>query len=255
MQTAISLSLEFKWSVSRGRDTAGYNICSLYVDGRKVASTCGGGYDMKGTVLGKYIAGAYADRLLALKESDMPEHHRWERSDKPRKLCDDAECTARVCLRMAEASEEEVDAAIYHPHEAEKCRHCGGELRNDHNDGKRVSEGRYLYGLRFVNPNYDPGKAVIGKDCSDRCLSKDSQKGKTVEQAERDGVSFGLERIQAAYRQTSAYSTELHTIPAIDGACGMESVQQIMKAIGLELQYLPGRRNRKNDLYLLHDKR
>lgn len=42
--------LEFKWSVSRARDTFGYNICSLWIHtdaGReKVASACGGGYDM-----------------------------------------------------------------------------------------------------------------------------------------------------------------------------------------------------------------
>jgi hypothetical protein len=59
--------LEFKWGVSKGRDTYGYNICSLYVDGQKVASTCGGGYDMEGTVLGNWIARAFNDELLKLE--------------------------------------------------------------------------------------------------------------------------------------------------------------------------------------------
>jgi hypothetical protein len=61
-------TLEFKWSVSRGRDTYGYNICSLIVDGVRVARCSGGGYDMKGTILGDYIAIAFKDELLKLKD-------------------------------------------------------------------------------------------------------------------------------------------------------------------------------------------
>lgn len=52
--------LEFKWSISRARDTEGYNICSLWIhsDGgrEKVSSTCGGGYDMRGGCFGNWIA-------------------------------------------------------------------------------------------------------------------------------------------------------------------------------------------------------
>lgn len=59
--------LSFRHSVSRGQNTYGYNIVSLYIDGSKVASTCGGGYDMKGTVLGQYIREHYEDRLKKLK--------------------------------------------------------------------------------------------------------------------------------------------------------------------------------------------
>ena len=44
--------LTFKWTVSRGRDSYGYNIVTLRVDGDKVSSCNGGGYDMKGTCLG-----------------------------------------------------------------------------------------------------------------------------------------------------------------------------------------------------------
>ncbi len=60
-------TLYFKWTVSRGRDTYGYNICTLYVDGDKVSRCNGGGYDMEGTCLGEYIANAFKDRLLKLR--------------------------------------------------------------------------------------------------------------------------------------------------------------------------------------------
>ena len=55
------------WSVSRGRDTYGYNICRL--DSVRTGHrfrTCGGGYDMVGTVLGDLIAAEYQDELCAL---------------------------------------------------------------------------------------------------------------------------------------------------------------------------------------------
>ena len=59
--------LEFKWGISKGKDTAGYNICSLYADGKKVSSCNGGGYDMKATALGDWIANAFEKELLKLK--------------------------------------------------------------------------------------------------------------------------------------------------------------------------------------------
>ena len=58
--------LKFKWTVSKGRDTYGYNICSLYADGEKVSSCNGGNYDMQGTVLGDYIMAVYQDKLRKL---------------------------------------------------------------------------------------------------------------------------------------------------------------------------------------------
>lgn len=57
--------LTFKWTVSRGRDTYGYNICSLWVDGNKVSSCNGGGYDMKGTAFGNWVEEAWQDELQA----------------------------------------------------------------------------------------------------------------------------------------------------------------------------------------------
>ena len=192
-------TLEFRWTVSRGRETYGYNICTLYVDGRKVARCNGGGYDMKGTCLGNWIAREYADRLLGLKPDDMPERAHYD-------------------------SEKQ----------------------------QRVDEGRYFYGLTFHDPSYDPGKAVIGTDCSDRTTSKESAVGKTVNQAEDANISFGLERLQAAYRASSKFPTERHTIPLIDGACGQSSVEKIAKAIGLEFSWVPCR-SKKLDIYQLHD--
>ena len=60
--------LEFKWTVSRACDSYGYNICSLYVDGKKVSSCNGGNYDMKGTALGNWIAKAFEKELLTFKK-------------------------------------------------------------------------------------------------------------------------------------------------------------------------------------------
>lgn len=60
--------LEFVWTVSRARDSYGYNIMTLYVDGKKVAQCNGGGYDMKGTVLAHWVASTFKEQLLGLKE-------------------------------------------------------------------------------------------------------------------------------------------------------------------------------------------
>lgn len=48
-------TLEYVWTVSKGRDTYGYNICSLYANGVKVGSCNGGGYDMQGVALANYL--------------------------------------------------------------------------------------------------------------------------------------------------------------------------------------------------------
>lgn len=64
-------TLHLKWSVSRGCDTYGYNICSLWINGReKVASTCGGGYSMTGAVLGAWIKKQFSEELKKLRPAD-----------------------------------------------------------------------------------------------------------------------------------------------------------------------------------------
>ena len=61
--------LSITWSVSRGRDTEGWNICTL-TNGQtgKKYSTKGGGYDMKGTVFADYLQNVHQDKLLLLKD-------------------------------------------------------------------------------------------------------------------------------------------------------------------------------------------
>jgi|TARA_R100000084_G_C4571392_1_gene109405 hypothetical protein len=60
-------TLNFKWTISKGRDTYGYNICTLRdMGGNKIASTCGGGYDMQGTALGNFINSYFSNELKKL---------------------------------------------------------------------------------------------------------------------------------------------------------------------------------------------
>lgn len=65
--------LHFKWTTSRGRDTYGYNICTLLVDGEKVGKTCGGGYDMQGTVLAQWLQNEYQQQLQEHFKKEMSE--------------------------------------------------------------------------------------------------------------------------------------------------------------------------------------
>ena len=61
--------LALSWSVSRGRDTYGYNICRLDDTSTGDRFKCmGGGYDMQGTVFGSWLEACYQDRLLAMKD-------------------------------------------------------------------------------------------------------------------------------------------------------------------------------------------
>lgn len=66
LETLKAHILRYSWSISRGRDTYGYNLLTLREDGQKVASTCGGGYDMQGTVLADWLLSAYPERMKAL---------------------------------------------------------------------------------------------------------------------------------------------------------------------------------------------
>lgn len=59
--------LMFKWTISRGCDTFGYNICSLYVNEEKATNCKGGGYDMRGTVLADWMEETFPDQLKKLK--------------------------------------------------------------------------------------------------------------------------------------------------------------------------------------------
>ncbi len=60
--------LKYKWTTSKARDSYGYNRCTLLVNGKKEASTCGGGYDMIGTCLGSWAEKQFSSELLKLKK-------------------------------------------------------------------------------------------------------------------------------------------------------------------------------------------
>jgi len=62
--------LKIKWSVSRGRDTYGWNICTLY-DGDRAYRTKGGGYDMVGTVFGEWLLAHYSDKIEKLDQGQF----------------------------------------------------------------------------------------------------------------------------------------------------------------------------------------
>ena len=47
--------IQFKWGTSKGTNSYGLNICSMYLNGKKVASNTGAGYDMKGVCLEEFI--------------------------------------------------------------------------------------------------------------------------------------------------------------------------------------------------------
>lgn len=78
--------LHFKWTVSRGQDTYGYNICTLLVDGEKKGACNGGGYDMEGTCLALWLQSDYQDKLKILfadeikqvSEKPQSEGKNWE---------------------------------------------------------------------------------------------------------------------------------------------------------------------------------
>lgn len=60
--TTITLT----WSISKARDTDGYNVLTLREEGKKICGCNGGGYDMVGAVLGNYLAYKYPEKLRAL---------------------------------------------------------------------------------------------------------------------------------------------------------------------------------------------
>lgn len=239
-------TLQFKWTVSRGRDTDGYNICSLYVEGKKVASCNGGGYDMEGTCLGSWVARRFAERLCKLKEKDMPAQSHWE-ADRSAFICRDPEC-------LSKHIQNDTDPVTLHSDDWDKnwptCPECGSLMSRDAHAGQRIDDGHYFYGLRFVDPKYDPRNCVLEQP--DGLFTKEEDVGKTFGQLQKEGKVVDLDILRAAYRETSPVPTNRHIYPVIDGACGVGSVKQIASAIGLEFEYLPTR-GKNNSMWLCHD--
>lgn len=64
--------LALSWSISRGRDTYGYNICRLDShDSGKRYRCMGGGYDMTGTVVADWLVAEHQDKLMKLVKNEM----------------------------------------------------------------------------------------------------------------------------------------------------------------------------------------
>lgn len=68
MENNTMTTLTIKYGVSRGQDTYGYGLVTLYANGQKVARCSGGGYDMTGTVIGQWLEKTYMDRLEAIRD-------------------------------------------------------------------------------------------------------------------------------------------------------------------------------------------
>ena len=66
-----SIVLEERWSISKGRETFGYNINSLWFAGIKVASCNGGGYDMTSSSLSNFINLYFQDRLNSITNENF----------------------------------------------------------------------------------------------------------------------------------------------------------------------------------------
>ena len=71
-----SIVLKEKWTISKGYETYGYNICSLWCGGLwrggiKVASCNGGGYDMQSTVISNFINLYFQDRLNSITSENF----------------------------------------------------------------------------------------------------------------------------------------------------------------------------------------
>jgi len=56
--------LHIKRTISKARDSYGYNILTL-IDGDKKYNTVGGGYDMLGTVFAKWLQENYLDTIIS----------------------------------------------------------------------------------------------------------------------------------------------------------------------------------------------
>jgi hypothetical protein len=60
--------LKLTWSISKARDTYGYNVVKLSAYDKSYRAI-GGGYDMTGTVFGDWLAANHQDKLQAMNVS------------------------------------------------------------------------------------------------------------------------------------------------------------------------------------------
>ena len=115
--------LSLSWGISKGRDSFGYTICRLddCNNGRRFR-TNGGGYDMIGTVFGKWLEATYQEELQAIKarahylsdENGTVANQRTDslygmRWTKDNRVTLDGACGIESMTRIAEAIGLEVD--------------------------------------------------------------------------------------------------------------------------------------------------
>jgi hypothetical protein len=212
--------------------------CGEFSIDRKVSSCNGGGYDMKGTALGNFIARAFSAELLKLKPAQMPEQSHWE-PERSRHCAD--KCLDAYSERYADAIAARTPLADVKPlpklsEDTWECPDCKGKTRQSH-DGKRIDDGRYFYGLRFHDPNYDPLAAKLER-CDDT-FTKPEDVGKTFRQLQKEGKIVALDALRTWYKASSPHPTRRHT------------VEKILEAVGYQLEYITGGRRSKNDVYKL----
>lgn len=93
--------LTIKWTVSKGRNTYGYNIVTLYdTSSRKRFRTSGGGYDMVGTVFGDWLESEYQEQLLANRDKVTALYGAAFRTDR---ISLDGACGLECMVSIAEA--------------------------------------------------------------------------------------------------------------------------------------------------------
>ena len=95
---------------------------------------------------------------------------------------------------------------------------CLGSWISREFEKKLLKFKKAYYGLTFHNPNWKPSENIIKR--------------------EKEGESLGLERYQDFYRQSSKLPTKDHIIPEINGACGFDSVTNILNHIGHKIRLI-----------------
>ena len=120
--------LDLSWTTSKARDTYGYNIARLddSISGKRY-KTCGGGYDMIGTVLADWFQDQHQSSLINLFEKNkdkandyastgwkvLPEFYGMHYRPNDNKVALDGACGVESILRIIEA--------------------CGFEVQRSHN--------------------------------------------------------------------------------------------------------------------------
>jgi len=61
-------SVIIKYGTSRGAETYGYTTCSAWIDGKRLGSCSGGGYDLGGTALGEAVIKRWPKEIFALAD-------------------------------------------------------------------------------------------------------------------------------------------------------------------------------------------